>query len=76
MEESSSGIRMTTGIILTLIGLTVILGLFIVVYNNAKTMQDNERKLRQEENDSISHNFQDRNNVLTTLQFENYYFNC
>lgn len=56
MESGNSGIRFTTGTIVTLIGLTIMLALFTLFYLNAKTMQDKEREFRQKENDSISYN--------------------
>ena len=75
MEEANSGIRFTTGLLVTLIGLSVMLAIFLVIWNNGKEVQRRETELRQQENDSISYNVEDRNNALTTLS-SNYYFNC
>lgn len=55
-EEANSGISFSTSLIVTLIGLAVLLGLFTLFLNNAKEMQNKEKKLRQKENDSISLN--------------------
>ena len=53
-EGAESGLRLTTGLIVTLISLTIMLSLFVLFFNNAKTMQQKENDLRQQENDSIS----------------------
>ena len=55
-EEANSGISFSTSLIVTLIGLTVLLGLFTLFLTNAKEMQNKEKELRQKENDSISLN--------------------
>ena len=55
-EEANSGISFSTSLIVTLIGLAVLLVLFTLFLNNAKEMQNKEKKLRQKENDSISLN--------------------
>lgn len=56
LEQANVGVSLTMGIIYTLIGLTIMLGLFALFLNNAKEMQNKEKELRQKENDSISLN--------------------
>ena len=75
MEEGNSGIRFTTGLLVTLVTLSIMLSIFVIIWNNGKEVQRKETELRQQENDSISYNVEDRNNALTTLS-SNYYFNC
>lgn len=53
-EGAESGLRLTTGLIVTIISLTIMLALFGIFFTNAKTMQQKENELRQKENDSIS----------------------
>lgn len=55
-DEANSGISFSASLVVTLIALTVLLGLFTLFLNNAKEMQKKEKELRQKENESISLN--------------------
>lgn len=55
-DEANSGISFSASLIVTLIGITVLLGLFTLFINNARQMQRKEKELRQKENESISLN--------------------
>lgn len=63
-EEVNSGISFSTSLIVTLIALSVLLGLFGLFMTNAKEMQEKEKELRQQENDSISLNVESNPSMI------------